>query len=101
MTGIAYAPLSISSIDSTMASGSLRAEGLLNTGLWGSPKRRGKVCQHNLTATETADKCKQYKTETGSPWIARRRQLQSDLQAPDYTQVSAIWQEPRKVQTSR
>lgn len=73
MTGLVNAPLSISGIDSTMASGSLRAGGLLNTGLWGSPKTRGKVCQHNLTATETADKSKQYKNRHGSPWTARRR----------------------------
>lgn len=33
MTGLVYAPLSISGIDSTMASGSLRAEGLLNSAL--------------------------------------------------------------------
>lgn len=73
MTGLAYAPLSISDIDSTMASGSLRAEGLLNTGLCGSPKRRGKVCQHNLTATETADKSKQYKIRHQVSTSARRR----------------------------
>lgn len=28
---------------------------------YSTPKRRGKVCQHNLTATETADESKQYK----------------------------------------
>lgn len=46
---------------------------LLNTGLWGSPKRRGKVCQHNLTATETADQSKQYKDRHWVSCSARRR----------------------------
>lgn len=92
MTGLAYAPLSVSGIDSTMASGSLRAEGY-STLVCGDHLREEERCvnttwqlQRQLTRANNT------RTDTGPPVLPGE---------DSYSQTNRLQTTPRSVQSSR